>query len=76
MQGHVQLTSLQKVGTILTHNSRGQTLVVMGVNQRGSGGIQTKNKTGHTLVSLSTNLAGQGRVVAEDVKGKNASAIP
>ena len=51
-------------------------LILMGMNDGGSGGIQTLNNKGNTLVSLSTNLAGEGTIITENGKGEKTSALP
>ena len=66
----------QEGETISAQNSRGHTLILMGGDERGSGGFQTKSNKGHTLVSLGTNLAGEETIITENGKGKITSAMP
>ena len=68
--------SVQTGGIISTYNSQGKNLILMGMNDGGSGGIQTLNNKGNTLVSLSTNLAGEGTIITENGKGEKTSALP
>ena len=68
--------SHQEGEEISAQNSRGQTLILMGDDERGSGGFQTKNNKGHTLVALGTNLAGEGTIITENGKGETASTMP
>jgi hypothetical protein len=72
----VAIKSHQEGGTISTHNSQGETLILMGVNNYGSGAIQTKNNKGHTLVALASNIDGIGTVVTENGKGEVTSITP
>ena len=68
--------SRQLGGIITTHNIQGETLILMGMNDRGSGAIQTMNNKGRTLVSLATNPAGGGTLITENGKGEKTSAMP
>ncbi len=70
------IKSRQEGGLISTHNSQGETLILMGMNNHGSGAIQTMNNKGHTLVSLSTNLAGEGTLITENGTGEVTSNTP
>ena len=70
------IKSRQEGGIISTYNSQGKNLILMGMNNHGSGGIQTMNHTGHTLVSLSTNLEGEGTIITENGKGAVTSQSP
>ena len=70
------IKSLQEGGIISTYNSQGETLILMGMNNHGSGGIQTMNNKGHTLVALGTNLEGEGTIITENGKGEKTSAMP
>ena len=68
--------SVQQGGIISTYNSQGKKLILMGMNDHGSGGIQTLNNKGNTLVSLSTNTQGEGTILTQNGKGETTSALP
>ena len=70
------IESRQQGGIITTHNPQGETLVLLGMNDRGSGAIQTMNNKGRTLVALSTNLKGEGSIITENGKGELTSESP
>ena len=70
------IKSHQEGGIISTYNSQGKILILMGMNNHGSGGIQTMNNKGHTLVALATNLAGEGTIITENGKGDKTSETP
>ena len=66
------IKSHQDGGIISTYGSRGETLILMGMNDRGSGAIQTRNNKGKTLVSIGTNPSGGGTVFTEDGRGERS----
>ena len=68
--------SHQGGGKISTYNSRGDMLILMGMNNHGSGALQTMNNKGQTLVSLSTSLDREGTVITENGKGEKTSTLP
>ena len=63
------IKSIQQGGMISTYNTQGEALILMGMNNHGSGGIQTMNNKGHTLVSLATTTDGKGMVLTANGKG-------
>ena len=56
-------------GYVRTQNSKGQTLVQLGVNTNGEGSVQTENGKGQTLVVLGATTGGEGLVTTENGKG-------
>ena len=70
------IKSHQDGGIISTYGSRGETLILMGMNDRGSGAIQTRNNKGKTLVSIGTNPSGGGTVFTEDGRGERTASMP
>lgn len=77
-EGHrlVELMAHLEGGTVSILNRQGKTLVLIGVNEHGSGALQTRNNKGQTLVSLRTSLTGAGVVSTENGEGQMTSTMP
>jgi hypothetical protein len=56
-------------GFVATANSKGQTLVALGVSTDGEGVVRTENGKGGLLVKLGTTTSGNGVVKTENGKG-------
>jgi len=76
--GHrlVELMSHLEGGTVSILDRQKRTLVLIGVNEHGSGALQTRNNKGQTLVSLATSLTGAGTVSTENGEGQKTSTMP
>ncbi len=63
-------------GTVMTMNSKGQTLVELAVSQTADEGeVRTLNGKGQELVRLATTIAGHGAVLTTNSKGQTLVAL-
>jgi hypothetical protein len=76
--GHrlIELMAHLEGGTVSILNRQKKSLVLIGVNEHGSGALQTRNNKGQTLVSLATSLTGAGTVSTENGEGQKTSTMP
>ena len=66
----VQLNASPFLGSVITQNGKGQTLVELVASTNGEGMVITQNGKGQTLVKLGTTTSGVGLVKTENGKGQ------